>query len=58
MAKPILLAINHNGPVRVTALGQGHEGISWEVAAEDLDKLVEYINAGTFGASYRITPLN
>ena len=40
----MLESINHNGPVVVTELGTGHNGIVWTVSPENFDKVVEMIN--------------
>ena len=40
----MLESINHNGPVVVTELGVGRNGIVWTVSPENFDMVVEMIN--------------
>lgn len=39
-----LTSINHNGPVLVTELGQGGNGIVWTVHPENFQSLMDQIN--------------
>lgn len=52
-----LLAIDHDGPVKVTELGQRHEGIVWEVQPENFPRLIEMVNAHGGPNHWRIDPI-
>lgn len=56
-ARPALLEINHDGPIRMTRVGKAHQGLVWEVQPENFDTVIEMIN--TFGGpdAWRIEKL-
>ena len=56
-AKPILLGINTDRPVRVRELGTRHKGIVWTVQPENFDSLVEFINKYGGPGMWEITEL-
>lgn len=53
---PTLLAITHNGPVRVREVGTGHQGIDWIVQPENFDSVIDMINQYGGPDAWTITP--
>lgn len=55
--RPVLLGINHDGPVYVQGLGS-NAGLDWTVQPEDFGNLVDHVNKYGGPDFFSIIPLS
>lgn len=55
--RPTLLGVNHDGPIRVSKLGEGHQGLVWTVQPENHQNVIDMINDFGGPDMWEITPL-